>query len=411
MAAGITANKTAATSAPRLHFVDGLRALAMLMVLMAHCWWFIGAWQVNLPLGHRHINLAGIFNYGHIGVNLFLLLSGFCLYWPFVKQGARKEPTLAEFARKRCRRILPPYYVALVLFGLLPLLFGLWQHQQVSVSHQVTDIVLHALMLHNMDPAYVSGIDGSLWTLALEFQLYILFPVLVEAYRRFPARGVLLVVFLFCTLFRFWSAKLLAVHGNYNPHDPIGYCLAYSVMGRCFEFALGMFLARCLADLYAKGQTGLRWTDGLFVGVVTLISLAEFKRNHGAHFLTLTDAMLGLCFAVLFVAAGKPNSLAHRLLSGRAIVAIGIFSYSIYLVHLPLVFFFGDIARRYHFTNTQQIAYACLFVAPLMILTGYVFHRLFERPFMNVPPEPKRAPATEIPTASSVLATPAPQNE
>src|SRR5260221_5207081 len=93
----------------------------MLMVLMAHCWWFIGAWQVNLPLGRHPINLAGIFLYGHVGVNLFLLLSGFCLYWPFVKAGARREPTLAEFARKRCRRILPAYYVTLLLFGVITL--------------------------------------------------------------------------------------------------------------------------------------------------------------------------------------------------------------------------------------------------------------------------------------------------
>src|SRR5262249_38378104 len=146
----------------------------------------------------------------------------------FVKSGARREATLFEFAKKRCRRILPPYYVTLLLFGVVPLLFALWKHQPVPVPQRLTDLVLHALMLHNMDADYVGGIDGSLWTLALEFQLYILFPVLVEAFRRFPARRVLLVVFVFSTVFRFFSAPLLAAHGSYNPGDGAGYCLAFS---------------------------------------------------------------------------------------------------------------------------------------------------------------------------------------
>ena len=73
-------------SAPRLHYIDGLRGLAMLMVLLYHCWIFGGMWSVGPTVGSHHLNVAPILGFGHIGVNLFLVLSGFCLYWPFVSR-------------------------------------------------------------------------------------------------------------------------------------------------------------------------------------------------------------------------------------------------------------------------------------------------------------------------------------
>ena len=97
---------TPLTAAPRLHFVDGLRGLAMLSVLLFHCRQNGGEWQWT-PFRPHSVNFAGALNYGYIRVNLFSVLSGFCLYWPFARPG-RPEPTLLAFAQKRCRRILPP---------------------------------------------------------------------------------------------------------------------------------------------------------------------------------------------------------------------------------------------------------------------------------------------------------------
>jgi len=186
----------APAAAPRLHFVDGLRGLAMLMVLLYHCWLFGGRWQLAVPLGREHsVDLAQMLSFGHIGVNLFLVLSGFCLYWPFTKAG-RPEPTLWEFARKRCRRILPPYYAVLVLCGGAALAQAGREHDPAAAHYALNWLWIHALMAQNLRPGYVLTLNGSLWSLALEFQLYILFPVLVEGFRRNddddvrPLRGI-----------------------------------------------------------------------------------------------------------------------------------------------------------------------------------------------------------------------------
>ena len=223
------ANHAAATQAdsrptPRLHFIDGLRGLAMLMVLACHCWLFGGFWSVNLPLGSRAVNVAALLDYGSTGVNLFLVLSGFCLYWPFVKGGSRREMTLWEFAKKRCRRILPPYYVALALFGAPLFLQAIRHHSRPEMGFAGTWLGLHAVMAHNLNPDYVIRVDGALWTLALEFQLYILFPLFVEAFRRFPARGVLLAVLAASTCYRIAIWKSQAAPPGYMPDFEMFLC-------------------------------------------------------------------------------------------------------------------------------------------------------------------------------------------
>lgn len=371
--------------APRLHFIDGLRGLAMLMVLLYHCWLFGGKWALPLPLGRSGVNLAPLLGYGHIGVNLFLVLSGFCLYWPFVKSGRRSEPTLWEFAKKRCRRILPPYYAALLLFAGLPWVQAIHHHQPFNLHFTLVWLGLHLLLLHNLSTEYVISVNGSLWTLALEFQLYLLFPVLVEAYRRFPARGVLLSVFAVCTVYR-----CIVAWGGYTPDAAAGFVLADSVFGRCFEFALGMFSASMLARWHVSGVSPLRWTDAVLPVLVTVGAMAE-----GGTYSPLTDAAWGVLFAGLLLAASRPKLFLHRMLSGTVPVSLGVFSYSVYLVHLPLVMALGAETQLRHFSGAEKAAFQLFGVVPLMLLIGYVFHRLFERPFMassSVPLSSRAAP-------------------
>ena len=370
-------------SAPRLHYIDGLRGLAMLMVLLYHCWIFGGMWSIGPTLGGHHFNVAPILGFGHIGVNLFLVLSGFCLYWPFVKGGTKREPTLWEFARKRCRRILPPYYVTLILFSAVPLVQALYSHDAAASHYTLNWLLLHALMLHNTRPEYVLSINGSLWSLALEFQLYILFPVLVEAYRRFNARGVLLTVLLVCTVYRSFL-----VWDHYTPDDGSGYVLAYSIFGRGFEFALGMFTALMIARWHKEQKSPLRWADALLPSVV--IPLAVLDGRHG-HFQALTDAMWGLLFAALLLAGSRTGTRLHHVLSHRLLVGLGLFSYSVYLIHLPLVIALGEFAMH-HLSNTQNVLFQLFLVIPLMLGLGYLFHLLFERPFMSAPRD--RDPST-----------------
>src|SRR5258708_29944634 len=92
----------------RLPGVDGLRAIAAMWVVLFHMTAFSGAQFHNIP------GLDLFLRSGSTGVSLFLVLSGFCLFLPFA--GGRLHRFKAgEFFRRRCKRLMPAYYVALVL--------------------------------------------------------------------------------------------------------------------------------------------------------------------------------------------------------------------------------------------------------------------------------------------------------
>ncbi len=390
MVSGVTvqSQRPSPGSSRRLQFVDGLRGCAMLMVLLYHCWLFGGQWTISLPLPGRPLHISSVLSLGHVGVNLFLVLSGFCLYWPFA-QGGRREPSLKEFAKRRCRRILPPYYAALLLLGVPAWLAGQWGHNpQLSGSYMARWLGLHALMLHNLRPEYVLALNGALWSLALESQLYVLFPALVEAYRRVRPSVVLLAVLAVSSAYRYVVAS-----GPYLVGDEEGYVLAYSVFGRCFEFALGMYAA----TLVSRRQAGRKLELGALLPVVAaaVVALAIWDGRHG-HFRTLTDAMWGVLFAGLLVWSARPGCAPNRVLSGRWIAGCGVFSYSVYLIHLPLVTAAGSWAASRGFTNAANIVFQVGLVAPAVIGLGYLFHLRFEKPFMihaprRDPPQPALA--------------------
>ena len=384
-------------AAPRLNFIDGLRCLAMLMVLACHCWLFGGQWSLNLPLGNHSFDLASLLIYGSTGVNLFLVLSGFCLYWPFVKDGARREPTLWEFAKKRCRRILPPYYMALLIFGAPLFLSAFHHHSHTEIQFAWTWLCLHILMVHNLNPEYVIRVDGALWTLALEFQLYILFPLFVEAFRRFTARRVLLTVLFasLCYHFWIWQADYVPAEYSLDPED--SFVLNSSVFGRCFEFVLGMYCAVLVAE-WSRGQKiSLRRSDYLLFALLIPMCLLDNERG------IFTDAMWGLIYAALLLVASRPRTFIHRILSHRRLVSLGIFSYSVYLIHQPLVIQFNRLASH-HLSHNAMIAFQFCLLIPTMIGVGYLFHLLFERPFLNAPRTASAEPSFGLAPAPTVSA-------
>jgi peptidoglycan/LPS O-acetylase OafA/YrhL len=366
----------AANQAPRMHYIDGLRAIAMLSVLLFHSYLYAGLNHLILPLGSNSIDLAWPLQFGHYGVNLFLLLSGFCLYWPFVKKGQRAEPTLAEYAYRRCRRILPPYYMVLVIFGGLGFVQVLTHfqiyHRSVDMQFVLGWLAWHVFMIHNLSPENVLALDAPLWSLALEFQLYVLFPLFVEAYRRWNKRAVLLVVLALCSLYRA-GIPSVAVTDDAVDH----FVLASSVFGRCFEFALGMYVADFLSKWPQQGKSPISIWDCIFGAAVILAGIWRFD--------IFEDAAVGVVDAALVLAASRVAGPVWHFLSHRYFVRTGIFSYSVYLIHQPIIQAVGPRLMQYHLNTLVHWALVLGILLPSLIGLGYVYHLLFEKRFMSAP--------------------------
>jgi peptidoglycan/LPS O-acetylase OafA/YrhL len=243
-------------------------------------------------------------------------------------------------------------------------------HRELDVHYVASWLLWHAFMMQNLSTNYVVAIDAPLWSLALEFQLYVFFPLLVEAFRRFNKLGVLLLVFIATSVYR------AAVPEHLAALDPLyTFILPDAVFGRLFEFSVGMYVAHKVANWYQGDKMPFRIGD--YMLAVSVVSLGFW------NFDIFGDASLGVILALVVLAASRSERSFSRLFSNPTLARIGIFSYSVYLVHQPILMGIGGKVANDHLSNVINWALVLFAVIPLLIGIGYVFHLFFEKPFIS----------------------------
>lgn len=169
--------------------LDGVRALAILIVAWFHIWqlsWLQPIKEVGWlsVFNISQINLDWIVRTGYQMVDVMLLLSGFCLFLPYAKSMVygMKEPEIKSFYKKRIARIAPSYYFAI----LVALIVALWAGKYSSMSDMWKDLIPHIFFVHTYtERAYLAtNLNGVLWTLAVEVQFYIIFPFVAKLFKR-----------------------------------------------------------------------------------------------------------------------------------------------------------------------------------------------------------------------------------
>ncbi|HXZ98772.1 MAG TPA: acyltransferase [Candidatus Binatia bacterium] len=309
------------TAPRRLDGVDGLRALAALWVVLFHIRAFSGARLGPLDLLVRS---------GSTGVSLFLVLSGFCLYLPVARGGAGNFRTL-RFLRRRAVRLLPAYYASLAVVLLVTVLtggsIGLARVSGIAVLVQT---VTHVTMTHSLFPSTFYALNGAYWSLALEWQLYLGLPLLVIAARRLGlARTVALVVAV-NVVYRVGLQLAIALHAVAGTSLMATAVLPNLLPGRWAEFGLGMVAAQ----LHASGRIA-GWAPHAgwaILGLVPLTAVAVLSQGS-----PLEHLLFGAVFFVLLCIVLSGRSWVSRAVSWRPLAAVGVMSYSLYLVHQPIV--------------------------------------------------------------------------
>ncbi len=377
----------------RLDYVDALRGAACLWVLLHHTFEHKPA-----PAGFWHYPAALVVlvaNIGWLGVSMFLVLSGFCLFYPlaarYEQQGIQLK--LSTFARRRALRILPPYYIALLL--LVPLDLFVSHHRSHhwdwhAVLHGPKDILLHLFMLHNLSASTIGSVTPALWSLALECQLYLVFPLLVWSVMRFGLKSILAATFVVAVVWQSLCYRHFGFSLVWTPQLAVYY---HALPGRCFEFAAGM----AAASFVARPRPG----QGRIALALILIPLvpALYFVSEVSRFGPLCDQAWGVIFAAALVLLGHvPDALFQRSAGLRSLVWVGAISYSVYLLHQPLINLLS--LRQLHIQESAAGGFAeGLLRLPLLVGIGYLFHLFFERPFM--PGRPRTERQAEVAAAIS----------
>lgn len=179
--------------------LDGIRAFAVIIVVWFHFWqqcWIMPVMQTpSLAfLRIKSINLDWIPRTGYIMVTMMIFLSGFCLYLPYARHTISGEdlPSVKNFFRKRVARIIPSYLFCIIIVLLYNIFTGAYISSDYALngdsSFILKDLLSHLTFTFNLSPQISSNtlLNGVLWTVALEVQFYIVFPIIQSCFRKKP---------------------------------------------------------------------------------------------------------------------------------------------------------------------------------------------------------------------------------
>jgi peptidoglycan/LPS O-acetylase OafA/YrhL len=297
--------------------IDGLRALAVTSVLLFHA--FPDA-------------VGG----GFVGVDIFFVISGFLITSILVRESQENRFSILRFYVRRARRIFPALLLVLALtlaVGWMMLLPTEWQQLGKHV-------VSGAAFVSNLTLWREAGyFDGSselkpllhLWSLAVEEQYYLVWPLVVHFFARRGARSLA------------WAATVLALASVLacvvlTPIRPTE--AFYLPLTRIWELLIGSGLAIVMtgrSDATPAGPVGARAHAMGVAGVVAML-VAVFGFGRGTTFPGIA-ALLPTAGAALLIAAGPRSAINRWIFSHPAVVWVGLISYPLYLWHWPLLAF------------------------------------------------------------------------
>lgn len=349
----------------RLPFIDGLRGVAAFVVMTGHA---VALVVPPLPptvdvfhSSAEHL-LLWPFRFGQQMVWLFILLSGFALQWSederVVRGFGRTPPRV--YAARRMWRILPTYYAALAVgLTVVVLLRGTVADPlpQVHTYRLTTGGVLaHVALVHNLSDGWLFQTNVPLWSIALEAQLYVLFPLLSTGVgRRLPlpvAAGVLVVG---------------AVTLDHVTRLPL------------FGLATWFFAGSVLARLVRRRRLPWRSLLGVAAGcILTGLTLLHVIPGR------VMTALWMLGFACLVAALTEAPVRGWNFPTYRPVMWLGHRSYSLYAVHFPVLLLIWAALSRGDLSRAPAVIAMLAVGVPASVAAAHALHLLVERPSLAV---------------------------
>lgn len=312
----------------RIAYIDGLRAVAVLTVVASHA----------------AVNKTAFWRFGAHGIDLFFVISGFCLAYPSlckIRECGAAPFDVGRFFAHRLTRILPPYYAAIAVLSILGAAVAAARVHLPDPGSLTTppggDIVRQMLFLD----APVQFLTSPFWTLAVEFRWYLFFPIALLVWIRSPRA--------------FFALSILCIVAGATRASSLDLVILPA-------FLLGIVAAHIqVFELPVRPAALAAFVPLLFWAVRLQPAFVP-----GTNFM---HPVWQLAAFTAVVAAGSP--IVRSVFSAAPAAFVGAASYSIYLVHLPVI----ALAEAY---RVPPVAAATLGVA-----AGAGFFLAVERQFLN----------------------------
>ncbi len=317
----------------RVDVVDGIRAIAVLLVLWFHFWqqtWLMPVYQTPWLswLGITQIDPIHFRRVGYLFVDMMVLLSGFCLFLPYARHMFLGEayPDTKRFYIKRVGRILPSYLLCVIVLFIVALCRGSYQ----TTAFMWRDLLSHLTFTYpfRLDTLAWTNLNTALWTVAIEVQFYLIFPLLAKAFTRFHILVYALMVgvgLAFIYLFAVKADPLLRTVNQFPTFLPV--------------FANGM-LAACAYVLYAK-HVKIKRVLGYVFAILTLLAawlivreVTACSQAQSAQAWQLRSRYgLSLLFTLFLLSAAFSVKALRFLFSNAVMRFLSVISYNLYIWH------------------------------------------------------------------------------
>lgn len=364
-----------AKSMHRSRFLDGLRGFAAIYVALHHAYctiWppfaAIGPDQpMSRPAGTAYYITFPLF-FGGSAVAIFIAISGFSLSIPLI--GVAKFDTI-KFYLRRIWRIAPPYFAGLMLSMLLiSLIIGnkTGSHWDLFISYSYFDVLTHFTFIQNLFPFSAQTINGAYWSIAVEMQFYLIYPLILICFRR---------NFIFGCVLASTLVAAVRLNAHFNPSTPIS--------AQLFTlFCIGILAA---ATAYSRDPAAAWLRKGVhfdILGLASIISgfiVACLSQKYNPSELLIVG---GLVCWMIEDAKGGPRHRTLALFDNAVMARFGLFAYSIYLTHEPIQQVIWQYGIR-QITDNKLVQLGLLAVGTfaLVIPVAYLFFICCEAPFMR----------------------------
>lgn len=341
--------------------IDGLRFLAIAMVVLFH-----SSPTTNYP-GENFLP------FGHQGVQLFFVISGFVLAMPFLRKGlglSDKKLPLKKYFLRRLTRLEPPYIISVTLIFVLLAVFS---SDKLAIRDLMASLGCSYLYINNfVYPGQLPLINRVTWSLEIEVQYYVLAPLIIAAFclikGKVLRRLTMLASVLAFGLISWWI-------------ETVQHYQLLSLPRYLQYFLAGVFLC----EIYLIDRAWLARLDNVAafaagMALAVILIAVEHTLSPNPVLKTLSPFMILAFYLIVF-----GNRWWNWLFSLRPVTLIGGMCYSIYLLHAQIIAGVDRVLRRllpadgFYFNYVFETVIFC--VAVLIICGG--FFLLIEKPCMN----------------------------
>jgi peptidoglycan/LPS O-acetylase OafA/YrhL len=330
--------------------IDGLRAVAIIPVVLFH-------------FGIQR--LSG----GFVGVDVFFVISGYLITGIVFREMGAGTFSIVDFYDRRIRRIFPALITVLLACLVISFSFGLPTSIKGTSAATVATLLFYSNFHFNglssyFDDAVKLNPLLHTWSLSVEEQFYVVFPLLAFAIRTFDQNRKLMILASIALASLAWSTWLVHVDRS------AGFYLPQS---RAWELMLGSILTLGVVPEVRGWKAEATAAAGIFLILTSVVVLSEYSRFPGI------GALAPALGAAAIIHSGTGTStIVGRILSAKPMVGIGLISYSMYLWHWPMIVFY----RSFH-GEPSRSAKLGLVIAVIAISAFSL--KYIEKPFRSKP--------------------------